>query len=248
MSNLVHHFGTAYLINLPERTDRLRSAVKELTRAGWALGPGEVELYAAQRFADPAGFPTVGCRGCFHSHLDCLRTAHRLGKKSVLMMEDDIALPSSIRALTSSIVSQLDAMPWDFINFGYEYPDRDDVPASSRANSHTSEITFTPLKEQVTTTHFYAVNHQIFDRLLQYLDLIYAGTDQDLRPMPIDGAFNIFRRRNPDVRALIAVPKLAWQRPSRSDCHSHFYDSFESLRPLANGLRNIKYFASRWRS
>ena len=93
MSNLLDYFGATYLINLPERKDRLKTAKAELARVGWTLGPGGVQLYAARKFEDRAGFPgNPSVRGCFHSHLECIRTAHIIRQKSILLMEDDIAL------------------------------------------------------------------------------------------------------------------------------------------------------------
>src|ERR1700761_392773 len=72
---LLKFFDGGYLINLPHRQDRLRSARRELDRVGWHLGETGVELYPAQTFDEPAGFPSIGARGCFDSHLQCLRRA-----------------------------------------------------------------------------------------------------------------------------------------------------------------------------
>ena len=121
MNNLLHYLDAAYLINLPERKDRLRAAKKELARAGWNLDSGSVQLFAARRFSDRAGFPSPEVRGCFQSHLDCIRAAYQQGKKSVLMIEDDFALTSAITRLTASIIAQLEATRWDFCYFGHEY-------------------------------------------------------------------------------------------------------------------------------
>ena len=56
MSTLLNYFGAAYLINLPQRTDRLASAKKEFLRAGWPMGEGGVQHYPAQTFTERAGF------------------------------------------------------------------------------------------------------------------------------------------------------------------------------------------------
>jgi GR25 family glycosyltransferase involved in LPS biosynthesis len=111
MDDLVKYFGAAYLINLRERKDRLASATKEFARAQWQFWSRGVELYAAQRFGDRAGFPSPQVRGCFYSHWGCIRAAHSQGQKSVLVMEDDIALASSLQKLTPAIISQLDSKP-----------------------------------------------------------------------------------------------------------------------------------------
>src|SRR6185437_1181560 len=120
MSTLLNYFGTAYLINLPQRTDRLESAKKEFSRAGWPMGEGGVQHYPAQTFTDRAGFQFPGSRGCFHSHADCIRRAWRDGKQSVLVMEDDIALSASIKALTPAIIAKLNSIPWDFLYLGHD--------------------------------------------------------------------------------------------------------------------------------
>jgi glycosyl transferase family 25 len=244
MNNLLEYFGAAFLINLPKRTDRLRSAKKELARAGWTLGPGGVQLYAAETFTDRAGFPFPGSRGCFHSHAVCLRKAYSEGKKSVLMIEDDVAFSPAIRRLTPSIIAQLESGPWDFFYLGHEFTG--DIP---RATSRTTDVKLAPITTEIRTTHCYAVNARIFERLLAHLDRVAKGRegDQEFGPMPIDGAFNIFRRYNPDVRGFITSPKISWQRSSRSDNHPHFFDHFQPLRPFVSALRNLKYATERLR-
>ncbi len=211
-----------------------------------AIGPDAVQLYAAQRFTERAGFPgSASVRGCFHSHLECIRTAHFLQKSSVLIMEDDIALASSIRQLTPSIISQLDSQPWDFCYLGHEH-----TGEMGRANSRTKSVELVLTKAEILTAHFFAINRRIFGRLLEHLDRVVSGVegDQELGPMPVDGAYNVFRRKNSDIQTLIANPKLGWQRPSRSDLAPQLIDRFNSLRPIVGALRNIKYAVSRWRS
>jgi glycosyl transferase family 25 len=67
--------------------------------------------------------------------------------------------------------------------------------------------------------------------------------------MPIDGAYNIFRRENSDIKTLISAPKLGWQRPSRSDiAGNRFFDKMQSIHFLTAKLRELKYLADRWRS
>jgi glycosyl transferase, family 25 len=244
MSELLKYFDVTYLVNLPERKDRLRAATKELARAGWAIAPGGVQLYAAKRVAARAGFPSPEIRGCFQSHLECIRTAHTQGKKNILMIEDDFALTSVIGKMTSSIISQLDTLRWDFCYFGHEYTGQ--IPL---ANPQTQDVKLVPFYDEIRTTHCYAINGRVFSRLLEHLERVASGTegDQQFGPMPIDGAFNIFRRVNPDVSALIANPKISWQLSSRSDITPRFIDGIEWLRPLVNILRNIKAMIVRLR-
>jgi glycosyl transferase, family 25 len=244
MSNLLDYFGAAYLINLPERKDRLKSATKEFGRVGWVLGPGGVQLYAAQRSIERAGFSSPSVQGCFCSHFECISRAHQQGRKSILLMEDDIALSPAIHRLTPSIISQLEVTPWDFFYLGHGRTG--DI---GHANSHTAEITLAPMTAEIGGTHFYAINGRIFARLLAHLDRVRTGIegDQEFGPMPLDGAYNVFRRKNSDTRTLIAMPKLGWQRPSRSDISPRPIDKLKVLRPVLSLLRSCKHAMSQWR-
>jgi len=174
-----------------------------------------------------------------------LRRAVGSGAKSVLLLEDDIALTSSLTRLIPSIVAQLNATTWDFVYFGHEYTG--DI---NNANSRTTEVDFVTADGEIRTTHFYGVNGRILKRLVLHLDRVAAGIegDQEFGPMPIDGALNIFRRKNSDVKTLIAIPKLGWQRPSRSDITPRAFDKYPLLDEVMAPLRELKYVFKRWRS
>jgi glycosyl transferase, family 25 len=244
MSNLLDYFGAAYLINLPERKDRLKSAEKEFARAGWPVGPDAVQLYRAKRFTDDGGFPGgPSVRGCFDSHFECIRAAHQAGRTSVLIMEDDIALAPSINRVAGSIAAYLESAPWDLVYLGHGHTG--DI---AHANASTTDVGFAPMTGYIGGTHFYAVNGPLFTRLLAHLERLRAGTGGEFKPMPLDGAYNVFRRMNPDVQTLIATPKLGWQRPSRSDISPHPIDRLKPLQPLLSLLRNCKHAIGQWRS
>lgn len=246
MSTLIEYFDAAYLINLPQRVDRLKSAKKQLARVGWNIGPNGVQIFPARSFAERAGFPNAGARGCFHSHLDCLRRSHSENRRNVLMLEDDIALSSLLYRQTSLILSQLADLQWDFVYFGHEATG--DI---LRANSSTIEApSFQPWIAEIHTTHCYGISNRILPRLIAHLEHVATGTegDHEYGPMPLDGAYNIFRRHNPDVRCIVAVPKLGWQRPSRSDIMPKAFDNLRSLRPVTNVLRELKQIVQQWRS
>jgi hypothetical protein len=236
MKNLLERFDAAYLINLPDRTDRRRSAERELARAGWELGKGGVRLFPACRFEERGTFPAAAIRGCFHSHMRCLSEANAAGAKSVLVMEDDIALSSFMSHATESIVRVMSSCRWDFLYFGHD--DAGDIPL------HTSpaDVRFREYAGVIRGAHFYAVNGRILDRLVEHLNVVVRGVegDQEFGPMPIDGAFNIFRWKNQDVQTLLAAPKLGWQRPSRSDISPRAFDGFTVLRPVVSALRELK--------
>ena len=241
------HFGAAYLINLPEREDRLRSAERELVGAGMSLGPAGIEIFPAHRYADPAGFPNIGSRGCFQSHLECLRRARASRQPSVLILEDDIAFAPSLPHLSSAVISQLSTLPWDFVYFGHY--GTGDIPLARR-DALQKELGFRQYTGDVVSTHFYAVNGRILDRLIAHMTTLASGQkgDNETGPMPLDGAYNIFRRKNSDVRCFIVSPKLGWQSSSASDITPGRLDRLPVLRPMNIVLRSLKQHIARWRT
>ena len=245
MHDLQKYFDAAYVINLPHRKDRLEGAKKEFARIGWEFGTQGVQLYEAKTFTDRAGFPFPGSRGCFHSHSECIRSAYKEGRNSVLVMEDDIALSPAFKESPKSLLKQLSSLSWDFLYLGHE-----DTGPIGRAISTEKQIEFVTYKGGVRGAHCYAVNGRIFSRLLAHLDRVANGIegDQEFGPMPIDGAFNIFRRNNSDVKTLIAAPKLSWQRSTRSDNHPKAFDNIKVLRPLVSMVRHLRSTTLRWYS
>jgi glycosyl transferase, family 25 len=245
MSTLTDYFGAAYLINLPERTDRLESAKNELACVGLDIGPSGVQLFPARKFSERAGFPSSGVRGAFHSHWECLQRAFARHDSSVLILEDDIALSSALARFTPSIIAWLKLNEWDIIYFGH-YQTGAVPDATSKTKSE--ELRFQLWGGDVQGLHFYGVNGHILGRLIAHLERVANGVegDQETGPMPVDGALNNFRRMNPDVRTFIAHPKLGWQRPSRSDITPGKLDRLSVFRPLTTILRNMKDTISAW--
>lgn len=247
MTTLPEYFGAAYLINLPERTDRLKAVRREFSRVGWYIGPGGVEVFCGRKFTERATFPSPAVRGAFYSHWECLQRADAARQHRVLIFEDDIALAAALGFLTSSICARLDADDWDFVFFGHL-----ETGATPNASSRIkpSDVEFKTWDRDIQGLHFYGVNGRILHRLNAHLQRVASGVegDQETGPMPIDGALNTFRRINPDVRTLIATPKLGWQRPSRSDITPKRFDRIRAIRPLISAIRNVKRMASEWSS
>src|SRR5579883_151650 len=240
-------FGSAYLINLPDRTDRLKSARRQFAHVGWKLGAGGIQLLPALRFADRAGFPTAGARGCFHSHLECLRRADAEGRRNVLILEDDIALSSSLPRLTPVVSSLLDSLEWDFVYFGHYATGR--IP-DARSNTGADQVGFTVWRDEILGGHFYGVKGRLLPRLIAFLMEIADGPEgnRNTGPMPVDGAYNVFRRNNLDVQCVIVTPKLGWQMSSPSDIAPHVLDKLPLLRPINTTLRNLKRAVMQWGS
>jgi GR25 family glycosyltransferase involved in LPS biosynthesis len=235
MTNFLQN-RNAYLINLPDRRDRLRAAEKELSRIGWPIGSGGVSLFSATRFSDAAGFSSPSVRGAFHSHSECLKAGLRQSR-DVVLLEDDVTFASCFREILPALASELESLSWDFCYLGHEHTGN-----VERASSRTKHVSLIPYAGEIIGLHFCMVNHRILPRLVNHLDRVAIGSpgDNDYGPMPVDGALNTFRRTNADVCTLIADPKLGWQRPSRSDITPKLFDRFKLLRPMIALARRVK--------
>ena len=154
------YFGAAFVINLKERVDRRRDFEEE-------IGPiwGAIPIYPAAKFSDCAGFKTAGWRGCFKSHLGCLRYARDKVLDSILIMEDDLTLCSSIQRITPTVIQQIKELDWDLIYFGHEQTGN-----IARATAETSMINFIAADSEPLGAHFYAVRSRVISRLVDHFE------------------------------------------------------------------------------
>ncbi len=231
--NLAELFDCTFVINLPDRKDRRAAISRELGRAGVPLKPGKVEIFRAIRPTEAAGFPSPGVRGCFLSHLGILREARKRNLKSVLILEDDLVMSPLLGKSIDSLKRALEQQPWGLVYFGHvEKVGSPAIPA------------LVPFAGAVMTTHFYGVSGAALERLIDFLQRTEQRQPGDPAggPMHVDGALTMFRHANPDLLTLIAHPNLGWQRPSRSDIHSTWYQHapvFRQAYDLARTVRSV---------
>jgi hypothetical protein len=239
MTKITDYFQRVYAVNLPERKDRRQLIVKELEEAGMPLTPHKVEIFPAIRPKEAGGFPSIGARGCVSSHVAILKQAKQEGLNNILIVEDDLEISEKFRTDEAVILEQLRQQDWDFVYFGHV-----------EKVEQKSPVALVPFSEEMRTTHFYAVNGRIFDRLLRFMEELQQRPPghPDGGPMQIDGAYSTFRTQNPDVITLIASPNLGWQRSSRSDITPKLWDTVPGLRQLAGAARTSKIRLKRWLS
>ncbi len=118
------------------------------------LTPHKVEIFPAIRPDEAGGFPNIGARGCFSSHLGILKQAKDKGLSNILIVEDDLEISAKFRTDQAVILEQLCQQDWDFVYFGHVEKVKEKSP-----------VALVPFSEGVRTTHFYAVNGRIFDSL-----------------------------------------------------------------------------------
>jgi hypothetical protein len=199
-------FDSIRIISLATRSDRRQQILSELR--AYALSPGQqgVAFFDAIRPSEAGGFPSVGARGCFISHLTMLREARDKGVNRLLVLEDDaMFLPELAH---SSILRDFCLNgEWDFLYPGHFLP-----PVSG-------PIRWIATHENILCTHAYAVHQRVIPKLITFLETCLEREPGDPLggPMHLDAAFHTFRQSNPDLQTYRTSQSLFVQRSTTSD-------------------------------
>lgn len=236
MSHPLDYFERIFIINLPARADRRAEMAIQLKTIGLNLGEGHVELFQAVRPDAPGEFSSIGARGCFMSHLNVLRTARRLGLQRVAIFEDDLDFAMDFNARIQSFIQQLTATDWSVFYGGYRM-------AQSSCRPVGAGLRAVGVDEAIETTHFVAFQGEAIAAAVEHLEQLLgrpAGHPEG-GPMHVDGAYNWFRRANPQLNTVLAIPALGFQRSSRSDIHAlRWYDATPLVRNGVACMRWVK--------
>ncbi|HZX32174.1 MAG TPA: glycosyltransferase family 25 protein [Rhodocyclaceae bacterium] len=234
MSHPLTYFQKLYVINLPQRSDRRRQMGKQLARLGLDLNHPLVHLFPAIRPEHPGGFPGIGARGCFLSHLAVLKSARTRHLKRLLIVEDDLDFSADFGRRLPTLVAHLAATDWAMFYGGYEVVG----PLPPAGPDGLAAI---PPEMPVRTSHFLAVNGpQVIAACADAFEAMLSRPPGDPAggPMHVDGAYSWFRRAHPQWRTLLAVPELGYQRSSRTDVHElKWFDRLPVARGAAAWLR-----------
>ena len=229
---LAEYFPAVYIINRIDRTDRWREMNAMLNRVGW---PSPVHYFPAVVPAEPDGFPSAACRGCYLSHLGVLEEARVWGLPRVLILEDDCEIdPGFVEGAEAQIAAAEESEPWGIWYLGH---DRQDV-----VREYLPGLAVWSPAEPVRLLHCYAVSRGIYDALIDFLHscLLRPPGHAQGGPQFPDGAINMFRAANPYVFTLLSCPALAWQRSSRSDVSPSWFDRLPALRGLVGAARWLR--------
>ena len=116
--DLIAACGQIVVINLPERADRRAEFEVQLNRIGLSFKDPSVRIFDAIRPTAREGFPSIGARGCFLSHLAVLRKALEDGAEKVLLCEDDLNFTQTFPSRARDLRAALDREDWD-IFYGF---------------------------------------------------------------------------------------------------------------------------------
>jgi glycosyl transferase family 25 len=197
-----------FVINLETRADRRQQMEAQLRRIGWTA-----EFIIAKRPDAAAGFPSIGARGCFESHIAVLRRG--IGS-NIILMEDDLNFVSDFDQAWPLALSRL---PVDWSIF---YP------------AHVGNGLIDP-ETGIMCSHMIAFRKTAVPRIIQNLETIMSRPSghPEGGPMHVDGAYSTIRKQNTDLRTYAFSPALGYQRSSLSDiANPKILDRMPVLKPF----------------
>jgi len=214
------------VINLAHRTDRRLAMQKQLSQIGWRAA-----FFPAIRPESAAGFPSVGARGCFLSHLAVLKNARDAGVRQLVILEDDVNFAPGFAERWPSSMAALEAKDWSIFYPGHVF---DALPAGLSPISPDTGV---------YCTHFMVINGQAIATIIDGLERILSRPPGHPMggPMHVDGAYSTIRAQNRALATYAYFPALGYQRPSRTDIGDRrWFDRIGVLTPIVNIARKLK--------
>jgi len=231
--SLATQIDRIYLINLPEQTTRRIATLGELQRLGFAPGDPRIEVPFAPRPPDANGFPSKGVYGNFLSHLGILRDAREKGYERIWVLEDDAIFSKRFVREQGVLAELLMRESWDLCFPGH----------SLKAEIAQENSPIVRTQSEFMWMHCILVHRKVLDRLIAYFEatLTRPAGDPLGGKMYIDGAYNMFRRLNPDVVTFVTRPAWSLQRGGPSSLAKHrWYDGAPILGPVVRQLRRLR--------
>lgn len=215
------------VINLSHRTDRRTAMEAELDRVGW-----QAEFFPAIRPESPAGFPSIGARGCFLSHLAILKQARSSSVEHLVVMEDDLNFDRHFQERWPDVLTALtETKCWSLFYPGHTL------------GQMRPGLWPVPHNAAIQCTHFMIFNHEALDKIIAGLETILSRPPGHPLggPMHVDGAYSTIREQDPTLVTLYHTPSLGYQRPSKTDIgQQKWFDRIGSLQRAVELGRRLK--------
>jgi glycosyl transferase family 25 len=228
--NLLDYFGRVYVIHLPDRVDRYRALQRELARVGIDIKDPRVRIPPAPTPLSPNEMPSTAIYGNFLSHLNILKDAFKDNCRAAWVLEDDAIFRTRFLSDQRRLATSLDARKWDFCYLGH----------NQTRNLCIDATGLVPYDKTLIWAHCYAINRTALSGVIQYLERTLANPSghPEGGKMYIDGAYSMFRQRNPDCVTLVANPLLSVQRGCRSSIAGRrWYDRGSLVSPIVAAAR-----------
>jgi glycosyl transferase, family 25 len=218
------HNEIKIVINLDERQDRREEMNCQLQKVGW-----EATYFSAIKPTHPDGFPSLGARGCFLSHLEVLRLS--IGeRKHLIILEDDLNFAPDFSVRWPNAISELLTTEWSIF-----YPA---VVTPKGAGLCLIEPT-----HGIQTAHFMVIHRDSIATIANRLHAILSrpAGHPDGGAMHVDGAYSTIRANDPTLRTYVYSPPLGYERSSRSDiANNRLFDRIPALQGPVRMLRKLK--------
>jgi glycosyl transferase family 25 len=215
-----------FVINLELRTDRRAAMRKQLSQIGW-----RATFFPAIRPDNAAGFPSVGARGCFLSHLAVLKNALQAGLPQLVILEDDLNFADDFAARWGTAIAPLETEPWSIF-----------YPAHAFAELPAGLSRIAP-QRGVEATHFMVINGPAIASIVAGLETILSRPPGHPLggPMHVDGAYSTLRHQDPALVTYVHSPPFGYQRASRTDVGDlKWFDRVGMLAPLVGVARKLR--------
>ena len=230
---LLEVFQQVYIINLPERADRRREIEGQLARIGLGTEHPSISFFKAVKPSEAGGWPSVGAKGCFMSHLGVIDLAVENGLDRVLILEDDMDWSPRFIHAGLNALEEVDRKTWHFVHGGLR---------SSNDRNAGPVLRALPSETAMTQTHFIGLSAPAIASAAAYLKTIASRPPghPEGGPMHVDGAYSWFRKSNPNLGAYYFEPEIAVQRASRTDIHCNkWYDVMPGFAQAAHWYRTL---------
>ncbi len=230
-------FDRISIINLPYREDRRREIRQQLTRFGLSLERDPVRLFPAIRPTETGGFPSLGARGCFLSHLGVLQQARAERVRRLLILEDDFDFADGLtERRLAQVLDDLSSRPWAMFYGGHRLQQAPDSPSDAACRELAPSM-------PVATTHCLGMTERAVAIAVPYLEAILVRPPGHAEggPMHVDGAYSRLRADYPDLTTYGASPAIGHQRSSRTDIHDlRWYDRWPAMNLIVERLRRLR--------
>jgi glycosyl transferase, family 25 len=212
------------VINLEERFDRRYEMNRQLHRVGW-----DANYFSAVKPTSLDGFPSLGAKGCFLSHIEVLKRSIA-DDCHLIIMEDDLNFSPDFLVRWPNAVSELLTRDWSIF-----YP--------AAVTQGAGGLSLIEPSLGIQTAHFMLINRESIATIANGLQAILArpAGHPDGGAMHVDGAYSTIRAQDPKLRTYIYSPPLGYQRSSRSDiADPRFFDRSAALQKPIQMLRKLK--------
>lgn len=207
---------------------------KQLARIGLDYDHPKAKLFPAANPDTAGGFANIGTHGCFLSHLNVLKNARIEGHDCILILEDDVDFTPRFCGITKTEASLMEKASWDIFYLGSQH-----IPDETTEDDHGFFISALPASPH-GTAHATLLRKTTLLEMIPYLETMLARKAGDALggPMPIDAAYNRFRKEHPNINTVVTKTQWITQHTSRTQKQDTGWKDYIPLISMARQIKN----------